>query len=454
MIVEIIQLFEFTKSLVFRLLMVAAILNIISMVSMFLLAKRHKPCLEDPLTNLKYTAIVPTHNEIPEVFDRCLASIKRQTIPPERIIVVISPEETELIEIARRHDCFIISKSMKKRDALAYASRLADSEFLLFVDSDTILEKDCVEELSRCFHDKNTALASPRKFVMRFFDNFAEDFSRLIEYGRHIIDSALHPCLVVADGKCNLWRRSAVISLLDRYINDKIFGKRVIIGEDRQLTRLALMNGWKTFYQPTAMVSTLSPPDTISLVKQQIRWARSGYLYWFRDIRDGLFWKVPLAWKLHTGSYFLMPWFLIVALTYDAMATPHLLVYNFFPSSPLQILINALILLSGLTLWTYFRKVLLCLPKKVSIFDTAKFGVFGFFAMFPVMLFSSITFANDGWLTRGGRNNSNGDEELVKVVTRITKLKEFLMRNCWPIFFCLGGSGLFFVVSASAYVHY
>jgi len=414
MIVELLEFYSFFATATVRMLMIVATINFLTI---FYLVRRSKHYyLSDKSSEMrtsskigrKVTAIVPVYHETEENIAATMDSILSQVPTPLEIFAIFDVNDEVAVKTLERYSgkvrCLVSQKHITKRDAVAWGVRQAQGSLILNVDSDTVLSEGCLRRLLESIRDPQVGAVRTSNKISNN-QHFAGKYSAAIERGRHVIDSALTPALVVVDGRCGLWRKSAILPILDQYEHDRFLGKRVIIGEDRQLTRLILASGWKTVYNPNAVVTTLAQPTTESLLRQQLRWARSGYLYWFRDIKDGYYSRFPTPWKIQTTTYFLLPFLLCVAVLYDTMVNPiHIAVFSIVGGA---ILFNIITIPLGLFLWTYYRKEMFGL--EISNEDTLVFGLFGFFVMFPLMLFSAVTMgAQGGWLTRGTNGNGIG----------------------------------------------
>ncbi|MGY4444105.1 chitooligosaccharide synthase NodC [Bradyrhizobium sp. LM2.3] len=85
-------------------------------------------------------------------------------------------------------------------------------------------------------------------------------------------------------GPCAMYRRSALLLVLDQYETQFFRGKPSDFGEDRHLTILMLKAGFRTEYVPDAIAATVVPDRLLPYLRQQLRWARSTY----RDTLLGL----------------------------------------------------------------------------------------------------------------------------------------------------------------------
>ncbi len=95
----------------------------------------------------KISVIVPVYDEDPDRFDACLNSITMQTI--DELIVVHDKMNDKIKEIALKYNSnyYNFNKRLGKRNALALGIKASKNDLLLFVDSDTVLENNALEEM-------------------------------------------------------------------------------------------------------------------------------------------------------------------------------------------------------------------------------------------------------------------------------------------------------------------
>jgi glycosyltransferase involved in cell wall biosynthesis len=111
--------------------------------------------------NPKISVIIPTLNEEKYV-EKTLLSLKAQTIKlPYEIIVSDGNSKDKTVEIAKRYANKIVICN-KKGVALGrnLGAKYADGEILVFVDADTILLPNTLEEVYKEVKKKNVALVS------------------------------------------------------------------------------------------------------------------------------------------------------------------------------------------------------------------------------------------------------------------------------------------------------
>ena len=110
--------------------------------------------------------IIPTKNSA-NTIGKCLESIKQQTYKNIEILVMDSFSADNTAEIASRFNVQIFFLDGERAKAKNLGQSKAAGEFLLFMDSDMILQPDVVEECIRTCsdNDKIAAIIIPERSI-------------------------------------------------------------------------------------------------------------------------------------------------------------------------------------------------------------------------------------------------------------------------------------------------
>ncbi len=239
------------------------------------------------------SAIIPAFNEEDSIVET-LKSLLRQTKKLRNIIVVddgsldatadvvCSIEGVRLIRNTRR-----IGKAASINRALS----IIDSELVMIVDADTMLEDSYVEKSLQVFTKDDVAAASG--FVMPN----KKSRCRLIKLARAVEDAYSQTTLkkgqntingiFVVSGCCAVFRTSVLRSL--RFSNDTVT-------EDLDLTWLIEQNGYKTAIIE-AFAYTIEPAGLREYVSQIRRWY-SGFFQCLSKYGRRIFQSKPLSFTL------------------------------------------------------------------------------------------------------------------------------------------------------------
>jgi cellulose synthase/poly-beta-1,6-N-acetylglucosamine synthase-like glycosyltransferase len=219
--------------------------------------------------------------------------------------------------------------------------------------------------------------------------------------------------LVVIDGKIAAYRRDFLIKNIRNFLVESWGKSKIILADDRALTYLANEQGYKTVYQSTAHVRSAAEPTLSKFINQQLRWARSGYMYLIKDIKTGLFFKAPRRYRFQEITYLLSPVSFTAALIQTLFLNVQ--VVNILDNSILLstglyipgLLLSSMIFLIGLGLTFALGIELMKLDKeeikklKIKFIDIVILGLIGLFVIYPMTLYAMLTYRNvTDWLTR------------------------------------------------------
>src|SRR3954470_17262306 len=243
-----------------------------------LAARRYRPS-DAPAGELTTTVIVPVFRESQELFRRVLASVRANE--PTELIAVVDGGDRSLVDVASELcDRVLAIPKSGKRAAIAAGLGVSDphTDVVVVLDSDTIWAEGVLGELLRPFADPRVGGVTPRQAI---FDARANSVRKLADWLEDLRYHVTVPAQSVFGqvgclaGRTIAYRRVAFEPAVARLVNQRVLGVPQHVGDDRVLTNELLRTGWRTVYQPTALVSTDAPSDWRTFWRQQLRWARS-----------------------------------------------------------------------------------------------------------------------------------------------------------------------------------
>lgn len=251
------------------------------------------------------SVIYPVFNESPGVLARVMEqATKCLDLPGLEVIVVDdgSPNRYELAPIYERYQQariqVIYQDNKGKREAQYTGLAVAKGEFIVTVDSDTLIDIDGIRRiiapLQRNPHigavcgevlveNRSTNLLT-RLIGLRYWTAFN------LERAAQSFFNAVLCC----SGPFSAYRADVLHRVKASYIAQRFCGRRCTYGDDRHLTNLVLAEGLAVSYQPGAVASTFVPETLSEYIKQQNRWNKSFY-------REML-WTMKIANKVHPYS--------------------------------------------------------------------------------------------------------------------------------------------------------
>lgn len=282
--------------------------------SRFLFAYFHKKIPYDENYQPSVTFVVPAKNEEENIAET-IRRFGQVDYPKEKIeVIAVNDGSTDNTykqmmkakrEIGRVMDVRIANWTINrgKREGMAKGILKAKNEIVIFVDSDSFIDKDCVKHLVKYFSNKDVGAVSGHTDVYNKNTNLLTQMQTLRYYvAFKIYKSAesVFGSVTCCPGCCSAYRREYVLPVLDEWRRQKFLGTQCTYGDDRSLTN-SIIKKYKAVYSPEALAWTVVPDNFKKYVKQQQRWKKS----WIREtLRASLFmWRKNLLASLSFYSY-------------------------------------------------------------------------------------------------------------------------------------------------------
>lgn len=276
--------------------------------SRFVFAYLKKPVHHNAAFEPSVTFVVPAKNEE----DNIAETIRRfGTIhyPREKLeVIVINDGSTdgtlsemwiaadEICDKVARVEIVEWKKNRGKREGMAAGAERARHDIVLFVDSDSFLEPDCVRHLVKYFADAEVGAVSGHTDVYNRDTNFLTQMQAIryyISFKVYKAAESVFGSVTCCPGCCSAYRRSYLMEFLDEWKNQKFLGTPCTFGDDRSLTNHMIKN-YRAVYSEEAKAHTVVPDTFKKYMRQQQRWKKS----WLREtfIASGFMWKKnPIA---------------------------------------------------------------------------------------------------------------------------------------------------------------
>jgi cellulose synthase/poly-beta-1,6-N-acetylglucosamine synthase-like glycosyltransferase len=282
------------------------------------------------------TAVIPMFNEGAAIKET-LQSLLDSDYPHDKIRVICvddcsSDDSYECArEIARQSGgrLRVIRNrvNLGKRRSIIRATREADSEIIVSVDSDVVVDSDAIRQLIRRFTDDRIAAVGGWVDVRNKHDNwltrmqvvkywYSYFFMKNLEWGfRRVM--CLSGCLTA-------YRRKVLIELEPVLEHRSVLGVPIKYGEDRFLTRQIVKAGYLTTMTLAARCRTFVPSTLSAYFSQQLRWRRSNIV----DYAGGSshVWRLNPVLAIHFFSLFAL------LLVYPIAVMRALAAHKFFPA--------------------------------------------------------------------------------------------------------------------------
>ncbi|MGD0510296.1 MAG: glycosyltransferase [Candidatus Micrarchaeaceae archaeon] len=272
------------------------------------------------------TVVVPVYNEGRKAFEKCIESISKQNT---EFIVACDYHKEPYSSITKKYGGNFIfnEKRGSKRAAMATALGSVNTKYVLFVDSDTTLPMNTLESMLSKMSPEIGGVGT--SITVRLEDNWISYCSEFFQKAKELVFKTMSfsGYIFVLGGRCALYRTDLIKDFVqsNEFLNDKAFGKRVLISEDTHLTGYVLKHNYKVVIDYDVVVETESQKSMDKMFKQVVRWARGSYIYFFKDIADGSQMKRGLMYSFEMFYTYLIP---IAILTLGILRFNFLLNYG------------------------------------------------------------------------------------------------------------------------------
>ena len=262
------------------------------------------------------TVIAPVFNEREHV-GRMITQVMEAAYPAELMQFIVindgSKDGTDksIAEICLRYpevEVITFPKSLGKRHGMSAGAERAKGDILVFIDSDSFLEPDALQNIVRPFADPEIAAVTGHCDVENIWTNVLTRMQavryyvafRVMKAAESVFDSVT--CL---SGPLAAYRKDIFMSVREEWLNQTFFGQPATFGDDRSLTNSLLERGYKVVYADDARTTTIVPDDHMTFLRQQMRWKRS----WFRETLRamGFMWKRPPLMSISFYLGFILP---------------------------------------------------------------------------------------------------------------------------------------------------
>ena len=356
-----------------------------------ILSRRAKAIVTDFHTST--SVVVPSFHEDPDILMRCLQTWRSQN--PSEIIIVLDVADIESYDrIAAIGDPRlkpILFHHAGKRSALGVGIREAKGEILVLTDSDTSWTEGLLRNAQMPFADPTVGAVSTQQNVHQRNSSVwrrVADWLVNLRYYDYVPAMGAAGAVPCVSGRTAVYRRSAVLPVLEDLENEFFLGKRCISGDDGRLTWLVLASGFKTVHQSSAKAISMFPSSFSAFVKQRVRWSRNSYRCYLTAIAKGWLWRVPFITKITVLQILLTP--VTMGLT---------LAYLFFARLELTP-IGIAAAVGWLLLGRGIRGISNLVRNPSDIFILPLLALVVIFVALPVKTYALFTMNKQGWLTR------------------------------------------------------
>ncbi|SAH92248.1 glycosyl transferase component of hemin storage system [Bordetella ansorpii] len=263
----------------------------------------------DPLTLLashpKVSILVPCYNEDENV-DEVMEALMTLNYPDYEVIAVNdgSTDATgdKLSALALRFPRLRVvhqDYNQGKAVALTTASMLAQGEYLLGIDGDSLLDENAISWMLRHFLRDGKIAAMTGNPRIRSRTTLlgrmqVGEFSSTIGLIKRT--QQLYGRLFTVSGVIVMFRRHALV--------DVDFWSSEMLTEDIDISWKLQLAGWRIGYEPHALTWILTPETVRGLWRQRLRWAMGGVQTLVKYTGQVARWRMRRMWPIY-AEYFL-----------------------------------------------------------------------------------------------------------------------------------------------------
>jgi cellulose synthase/poly-beta-1,6-N-acetylglucosamine synthase-like glycosyltransferase len=250
----------------------------------------------------RVTVVIPLFNEGAAVRET-LASVLASDYPRELLRVVCIDDAStddsyaQACAVAESDPRLTVVRNpdnLGKRLSINQAVRNTDSEIVVSVDSDVIVDPGAIRAMVRRFTRQEIGAVGGWVDVRNKHDNWLTRMQVTKYWYAYYISKAVEKAfrrVMSVSGCLAAYRREALVQLLPVLDARAILGVPIKHGEDRYLTRQLVKHGWHTTTTLDARCRTFVPTTLSEYFSQQLRWRRANLV----DYAAGCthVWKLP-----------------------------------------------------------------------------------------------------------------------------------------------------------------
>jgi hyaluronan synthase len=238
---------------------------------------------------------VPAYNEDPAALRECIASMLRQTRPPDLIWVTDDGSTEDYTDIrewfymtatrAGVRPVWHRQANAGKRHAQGAAiAATPEADYYLTVDSDAILDREAIREGLKPFARADVQSVGGVVMVANQVNMLTRLTDLWFVIGQLVDRSSMSAVggVLVNSGALALYRGELLRENLDGYLNELFFGRRIETSDDSLFTIYAILKG-KAVQQHTSFAFTFMPEKYSHHRRQYLRWMRGAFIRsWWR----------------------------------------------------------------------------------------------------------------------------------------------------------------------------
>ena len=332
--IYVLSFFQFIPVSMYGLFLVLFMINQLIMARLNFKQNKNIVFNQESKQNIKYDILVVGYRENEEYWDKCLQSIKKQSLFPHKIVISIDGDDQEDVYMYDKakeifHDAMILLNNHKgKRNAIYEGYQtiqsISNSDYIIIIDSDTVLEKNACLELVKCIHsDEKIGCATSNIKIFNINTILTKIINARYAYAFNIERAYLSYLSIMncCSGPLSIYRKKLISKeFLEKFNNQSCCKHKIEPGDDRHQTLLILKEGYKSKMTSLSICYTECPTTLTRFLQQQLRWCRSFYReqYWqFKSIEKQPFYlSIIMIYEIFF-PYFIIGWIVYLLWFYN-----------------------------------------------------------------------------------------------------------------------------------------
>ena len=371
-------------------------------------ARKNKLYLNDPVET-SISAIVISFRDRPKYLYKSLDSIAKQRHRFDEVLLAMDHDDYEINKdiawaYSEAFDFKIVyDRHGNKRTAFSKAFKQSSGKIVYILAGDTIYPKNTTIETLRPFVDPKVGATTIKQRIYDRERTFARRFADIMYNLRFKITYpaiSSKGVLICTTGEIGAFRREILEKHLDDFLNETFLGKKCVLGDDRYLTSMVLKEGYSVVMQPTEETVYTDAPDTFKgLIKQQLRWYRSGQKYTLKTLFLNWIPHKPVMLRIHCFALEIMPYFFAAVIIWGILNSFYqwdpVLIMSHFPVEPILLWISGFYLSMIVKTYAHLK------DNKRDWLIFPLYAVFVAVVMLLVYAYALITIHKQGdWLTK------------------------------------------------------
>lgn len=334
--------------------------------------------------------IVPVYNEEDHLVHEAVRALTRQTLLPDAIHVVDDGSRVPLSTFDHPLVTWHRVKNAGKRHAQGHVLKMYnrdDFEFILTVDSDSVLDHDALERMLESMSDPRVMAATGMIFTRNWRTNLITrmtDMNVTVSCLLFRMSRSWLGIVSPTSGALALYRNHIIYDNLDDYLTSGT------AGDDRRLSFYALMKG-QVVGVTEAVVSTQLPTNVHDAFFQRMRWSKSAWLgtpFVLTNLRPLVvfFYVFPLAFALMFP--FAVTVLTIITIRYGSYA----LLYG--------VLFWVICSVTQAMIYLIYRPAMSVKDKSIQFLVSFIYPLFGLIVLRPAAYWALTQLKSTSWHTR------------------------------------------------------